>query len=613
MCGIAGIVAPAAERYRDAVERMVDAIRHRGPDGSGINIFPDCALGHVRLSIVDLTSGGQPMLSADGQSAITFNGEIYGFREIRRELETEHQFRTTSDTEVILALYDKYGENLFRHLPGMFGFALWDEQRRQLIAGRDRFGEKPFFYAWGDGGEFLFASEIKSLLASNLFKPQINRASVAHYLRYLYVHPHQTIYSNVFTLPPAHQLRLRDGKLAVERYWDLPPARERISADEAVDEFQRLFTQAVERQLIADVPVGAFLSGGLDSSSVVAVASRTYPDLNTYSFGFGDSVNELPFAKEIAQKYGTHHNELEDDGADIADLLVEMARVFDEPFGDSSNIPTYLISQAARHFGKVVITGDGGDELLAGYDYWYRRLWEMGQAARYPQFAQDVAWRGRRVVSKFDLLTPAMWRRLVSGVEMRKAYQSTANAHAKQREVFTVEQLAGLDFHDSKSTPNGNGDVQIDDSLDAVMRADLSDYLPGDILVKIDRASMAHGLELRAPFLDVDFASFCISLPVRLKITAREEKWILRRSYEQAWTESIRARKKCGFGAPVNSWLKHPSVMALKQRILDDPGHAIFSLVPYDTSRCFVDADDYRTWTLLVLGLWLEHTGQASL
>jgi len=609
MCGIAGIVAPEANSYRPALERMVAALRHRGPDGSGIHMFPGCALGHTRLSIVDLTTGEQPMLAADGTLAITFNGEIYGFREIRQQLE-DYRFHTTSDTEVILALYQIYGKNFLQHLPGMFAFALWDEREQTLIAARDRFGEKPFYYAWGPRGEFLFASEIKALSASGLLKPKISRESLVHYLRYLYVHPHRTIYSNVFVLPPAHSLWLKGGQVSVEKYWELPVTREPLSVPEAVTEFRRLFEKAVERQLIADVPVGSFLSGGLDSSSVVAVASPAYPGLKTFSFGFRDSINELPFAREIAELYGTEHIELEDQQTDIAELLVEMARVYDEPFADSSNIPTYLISQAARRYGKVVITGDGGDELLAGYEGWYRPLWEMERSRAYPVRAIPLLQRATRLSSRMGLQSPNAWQQIIRGTERRKDFDSIMQMHSAQMQQFSDGELRQLGFNGEATASEP---AQFADNLDGVLREDLSNYMPGDILVKTDRASMAHGLELRTPYLDVDFASFCISLPSRLKMTPEQDKWILRRSYSESWTESIRGRKKCGFGAPVDQWLKRDSVVNLKARILDNPAHSLFTLLPFEATRPFVARDNYQTWILLTLGLWLESRAESSL
>ncbi len=614
MCGIAGIVAPDSERYRAALERMVAAVRHRGPDGAGVHVFANCGLGHARLSIVDLTTGHQPMVASNesGEVGITFNGEIYGYRELRRKL-SDYPFKTTSDTEVILALYRKHSNDLPSHLPGMFAFAVWDEREQALFAARDRFGEKPFYYAWGARGEFLFASEIKVLLASGLFKPKLDRGALVHYLRHLYVHPHQTIYRNVFTLPPAHCLSLKSGRLAVERYWQLPVSSEPLSDQDAIDEFKRLFEQAVERQLVADVPVGAFLSGGLDSSSVVAAASRAYPGLKTFSFGFRDSLNELPFAREIAQLYGTEHIELEDQQIDIADLLREMAQVYDEPFADSSNIPTYLISQAARRYGKVVLTGDGGDELLGGYNSWYRPLWHIENGNSGLGRRAALLRSASRLLARVRVTTPGGWWHVIRGAELQAKYSSISRAHLAQNVFFDNEDLYHLGLNGAVAEAIVGEPESSTGTLDDALRMDLRNYLPGDILFKIDRASMAHGLELRAPFLDVDFASFCISLPSRLKVTSREDKWILRQCYSRSWTESVRRRAKCGFGAPVGQWLKRDGVASLKRKILDARRHPLFSLISFTASRPFAAHDDYQTWILLTLGLWLEQGAQESL
>lgn len=570
MCGIAGIIGPNARQLRGTVERMVAALRHRGPDGSGMVEYDHAVLGHTRLSIIDLEQGRQPMQSAVSPAAITFNGEIYGYQDIRAGL-SEYPFRTSSDTEVVLALYERHGERLLSHLPGMFAFGLWDDRKRQLLAARDRFGEKPFYYASAPGGELVFASEIKAVLASGLIRPLLDRESLAHYLQYLHVDPTRTIYRNVHCLPPAHELIWHDGRVSVRRYWALPEPAGKIDAGEAVEEFRRLLDQAVRRTLIADVPAGAFLSGGMDSSTIVAAASRHCARVKTCSFGFEDGHSELPFAREVAGRYATDHVEVDDIAVDVADLIVRMQQVYDEPFGDSSSIPTYLISELARREVKVVLSGDGGDELLGGYSWWYRPLLE----------------------------TPG-------GPEDRTSAGSPlARRHQRQRRYMGDRELSRLGLSDAGGIERKT-ESYTSGTLDDALRMDLSDYMPGDILVKTDRASMAHGLELRAPFLDVDFASFCISLPVRMKVTADEDKWILRRAFEEAWPPSVRARGKQGFGAPVREWLGRESVRALKQAYLEPRTRRVFDLLPFETVRDLAARDDYKTWALLVLAVWLE-------
>ncbi len=600
MCGIAGIVAPRVERHQAALERMTRTLAHRGPDGSGLHLFADCGLGHRRLSIVDLSTGAQPMLSGRGDG-ITFNGEIYGYQALRSSL-SDYPFRTSSDTEVILALHERHGGDFVSRLPGMFAFGLWDDRRRELLCARDRFGEKPFYYAFGPDGELLFASEIKALLASGLVRPILSRDAVAHYLKYLYVHPDQTIYRNVSTLPPGHLLRFRDGKLSVERYWSLPEGVEGVGPEEAVERFRSLFDQAVSRQLVADVPVGAFLSGGLDSSSVVAAAARHATGLKTFSFDFEDSKSELPFAREVAKRYGTRHTELADRDTDIGRLLVTMQAVYDEPFADSSNIPTYLLAKLAREHVKVVLTGDGGDELLAGYSYWYQPLLAMQRASG--------AKAGRRLWLELVLrvarrLGPRINPQLLyrhQGAEYARLFHSLGEAHARQQEYLSDADLRGLGLEPPRLPIRNNATGTVDDAL----RIDLAGYMPGDILVKIDRASMAHGLELRAPFLDVDFASFCISLPYRLKIEDGRDKLILRRAYSDDLPSSVKRRRKQGFGAPVAQWLARPSVTALREERLGNPGHALYSLLTLKPSDRLVQGNHYQAWTLLVLALWLD-------
>lgn len=583
---------------------MIAALGHRGPDDSGTYFFKNCALGHTRLSVVDLSTGQQPMLSPVDPVGITFNGEIYGYKSLRASL-GDFPFRTTSDTEVILALYQRFGAEMFSRLPGMFAFAIWDQRRQELLCGRDRFGEKPFFYAFGRGGEFLFASEIKALLASGLVKPVLNRDAIAHYMKYLYVHPHMTVYENIHTLPPAHLLRYRAGRQSLERYWNLPEARNDIEIPEAAEELARLFDHAVSACLVADVPIAAFLSGGLDSSTVVAVASRHQARLKTFSFGFADTVSELPFARQVADRYKTEHVELADQEADIGALLVAMQDIFDEPFADSSNIPTYLISRSVRQHTKVALTGDGADELLAGYSFWYAPLLNMQEAggkhtelAFFFGLAAKLARRAAVVLNRSAEHEP-------KGMEYRRRYRSVVQAHAAQRQYFTDHDLKqfGLEPAATSLTRPAKDSC---DTIDDVLRMDIEDYMAGDILVKLDRASMANGLELRAPFLHVDFASFCISLPYRLKINTDRGKLVLRRAMANLWPPIVRTRGKQGFGAPVNQWLKRDSVKALKAQYLNDRRQKLFSLLPFDRTRSAVNRDDYRTWILLVLALWLD-------
>lgn len=605
MCGIAGIVAKDASRYHDTLDRMMARLRHRGPDGTGFYCFGTCALGHSRLSIVDGERGPQPMLSDDNTIGLTFDGEIYGYRSIRDSL--DYPYQTASGTEVIIALYRRFGKRLLEHLRGMFAFAIWDARNEVLFCARDRFGEKPLYYALGTNGEFIFASEIKGILASGLVDSDLNPDALAHYVQNLHVHPSHSIYRRIHSLPPAHALTYHDGRVEVFRYWDLPAVKETLSIEDAVAEFRSLFERAVEKQLAAHVPVGAFLSGGLDSTTVVSIASRLSRDLTTFSFGFENGMNELPYAREAAEMYGTRHVELQEDSVvRLDDLLFEMQGVYDEPFADSSNIPTYLLAKLAREHTKVVLGGDGGDELLGGYCHEYRFLFDSQQEM---QRQLDRSWLGRelfflshRISKRLHFPISRHRHEHARGVRLSKNLTSFAEMHRKKTEHFAPKQLRELGLR--PWTPPGAGNES--NSMDDGFRIDLVDYMPGDELVKTDRACMAHGLELRSPFLDVDFAEFCISLPYGMKITTSTDKRILRESFSHRWPETIRTRGKQGFGPPVRRWLRRPELVALKREFLANPQKRLYSILDYRAAEKYLEEDTDKTWMLLVLSLWLE-------
>jgi asparagine synthase (glutamine-hydrolysing) len=592
MCGITGIVAPNAKYYNENLNLMIKSMVHRGPDEIGISKFNNCILGHSRLSIIDFDTGQQPMSSYDNLTCITLNGEIYGFRDIKKNL-GDYPFKTNSDTEVILALYEKHGRNLLKILPGMFSFALWDSVKNQLFCARDRFGEKPFYYAIGKNNEFLFASEIRAIIASGMISPEIDNNSIANYLKRLYVNPGRTIYRNIFVLPPAHYLLYQDGRFSIKRYWKLPELNYNLKLNESVEHFKFLFENSVRKQLIADVPVAAFLSGGLDSSTIVASASKYVSKLTTMTFNFGD-IDETFFAGQIAEKYNTNHIELHADDYNIPELLLEMQKVYDEPFADSSNIPTYLISKMAGNNVKVVLTGEGGDELLGGYSFWYRELFAKLKLNYHGQ-PGFLRYLQRYIKSLFQ-----------SGVPGKYSNENVISKfHFNQNVYFHDEAINKLMIEPITMQKNSY-DFRPDNTLNDAMNMDILDYLPGDVLVKSDRASMANSLELRCPFLDKDLAQFCISLPAEFKISESEDKVILRRAYENQWTEEIRKRGKQGFGAPVNKWLEMEGMDKMKNEFLFDRNKRIYSIINYDFAKDFFNKNNYNTWILLVLSAWIE-------
>lgn len=604
MCGIAGIVAPLAGRLDQALKRMTSALAHRGPDGQGSLAYANCLLGHARLSIIDLSTGAQPMRSAVSPAAVTFNGEIYGYKELRAAL-APRPFDTTSDTEVILALYERHGEDMPSHLPGMFAFAIWDEQRQTLFCARDRFGEKPFYYSHGPDGEFLFASEIKSILASGLIRPVLDPAVLASYLAQGAVPAHRSIYANVHVLPPGHCLAVGLERRSVRRYWELPATTESLSLDEADEEFTLLFRQALARQLVADVPVGVFLSGGLDSASIVATASSIQRSISTFSFGFEAGVSELPFARAVATMYGTDHHELQDADLDIGQILPRMAEVYDEPFADSSCVPTWLLCSLVRRHTKVVLGGDGGDELLGGYTARYGPLLAMSKPLPGGMAGLWLLRLARKLARAAGIGFPQAWTDRISGQMLRRAFRDELTATLGLRRTFTRDEIIMLGIRAEEAPPLA-GFARMG-GLEDALRYDVCEYLPGDILYKVDRAAMAHGLEVRCPFLDRDLAEFCISLPWRLKTDGVHGKLLLRRAMAEAWPEQIRTREKQGFGAPVRQWLRTPAGRALKARYLEDSSAPVYGLLDRQACLRHASRDDQRTWTLLVLSIWLRH------
>lgn len=604
MCGIAGIVADhITEHHRHALKRMTDAIQHRGPDAEGHLSFGTCALGHRRLAIVDIATGAQPMRSANGRAAVTFNGEIYGYQDIRSKF-ADYAFQTKSDTEVILALYQRYGTEAAQHLPGMFAFAVWDDDRQQLFCARDRFGEKPLYYATGRGGEFVFSSEIKGILASGFVEPALDSGAVVRYLRRQSVRSNQSIYSNIHLLPPAHCLTFQRCRVEVRRYWSPSVVDDQININDAVVQFRALLRSAVQRQLIADVPVGAFLSGGLDSSTICLVANEITGDLRTFSFDFEGDHSEIEYARAVAKAYRTRHVELTTDGTDLAAEVIRMQGVYDEPFADNSNIPTYLLAREARRHVKVVLTGDGGDELFGGYG-WYKPLMWMETAGKVGMLSWVAARARNRLARAIGIPGDAAREARIMGLAFGRQHESVLAAHRAQLSFFEESELQALGL-ENDSSPAAAELSSSSGSMDDVLRFDIEDYMPADILTKIDRASMAHGLELRSPFLDVDFASFCLSLPYRLKVSTEEDKIILRRAFSGQWPESIRRRTKQGFGVPLQRWFQNPGICELERRFLQDSSAPIYDVISYGgTQKILRVKNVHQRWSLLILAVWL--------
>ena len=585
---------------------MVDALRHRGPDGFGVlKIGNNADLGHARLSIVDLEAGAQPMKSRDGRLAITFNGEIYGYRELRKKF--DYPYSSESDTEVILAMYQKSGEEMLRSLPGMFSFAIWDDRERALFCARDRFGEKPFFYAISSNGDFIFASEIRAILASGLIEPVLDLESVAHFLRKSYVHPHKTIYSNILTLPPAHCLTFRSGQIVVRKYWDFPRTGSRISLEDAATRLGDLLRKAVKKQLVADVPVSGFLSSGLDSTTIMALAAEENFSLTAFSFDFENAKSDADIAENSAKRYGLKFHRLKVGHFDPAEILQKAISIYDEPFADSSSIPTYLISKAAAEFTKVALTGDGGDELLGGYDYFYKPLLRFDEAKRWGgnrrlvYLVAKILWKLRFQQAGLNLFD------LGDEMPALQGHQEIWHALSERRSVFSSEKLQKL------MEPCGSGffrhplpNFATNRCMEDVFLYDIETYMAGQILVKTDRASMANGLELRAPFLDVEFAEFALALPASLKMSSSQSKIVLRKAFESLWNAEVANNYKRGFDSPIQVWLKTPKFAQLIEDFLHNRDRKIHGLVNFGAKKDWSRFNPQQVYNFLVLSMWLE-------
>lgn len=561
MCGIAGIVVapgmapPAPELGR----RMAGVIHHRGPDDGGMHCDPRALLCMRRLAIVDIAGGQQPARAAAGRVVLVFNGEIYNHDELRGELERDgSRFATRSEAEVILQAYLRWGSDVVARLDGMFAIAIWDRRSNELLLARDRFGEKPLYYTANDR-RILFGSELKSLLQSDDCPRDLAPDALRAYLGYGYVPAPGSIFAGVSKLPPGHWLRYRDGHVQLHRYWrpDLS-AKTRMDETEAGDELARLLDRAVASRLGADVPFGAFLSGGLDSSTVVALMARHLDrPVKTFTIGFAeDSHNELGDARVVADFLGTEHHELTV-RPDAVALLQQLVWHFDEPFADASAIPTFLVSQLARRHVKMVLTGDGGDELFGGYDRYLRllALERLGPFARPAAAALRVAGAllpdpvGDRLDRIGERLQLPAAERYLSSVALQRAGTARAlHPQAGGARHYHLPMLAeaGADLGAGRSP------------LDRAVAIDLQSYLPDDILVKLDRMAMANSLEGRSPFLEPRLARFALSLPEPLRVRGGQGKYLLRKVAQRWLPPRAVAKPKQGFGIPLGAWLRGP-------------------------------------------------------
>ena len=572
MCGIAGIfhLETAKPVDPERVRRMTDAIAHRGPDGSGVWTAPGVGLGHRRLSIIDLEGGAQPMRSDDEALTLSFNGEIYNFRELRKELEAAGlAFRTHSDSEVILQGWRHWGPDCVSHFHGMFAFAIYDARTRQLFLARDRLGVKPLFYAAIADGSVIFGSELKALTAHPALRREADLSAVDDYLAFGYVPDHSCIIRGVKKLPAGHSLLLQQGRPLPQpaEYWDIDfSKRTKGSQPELEEELLRLMRQGVTSRMVADVPLGAFLSGGVDSSSVVALmAEASRQPVKTCSIGFEvGELDETAYAELIAKRFATDHRSRKVASDDYA-FMDTLAFHFDEPFADASALPTYRVCEMAREQVTVALSGDGADEAMAGYrrhvfhhnEERVRNL--LPQSLRGPLFGglgnlyPKADWAPRRFRAKTTLLSLAR-----TGAEGYTDAVSLTNA-AQRRGLYsqrTNGMLAGYRAEDYMERLMTTAPAQ--SGLDQAQYADMKIWLPGDILTKVDRTSMAVGLEAREPLLDHRLLEFAASLPDKMRVRGGQGKWLMKKTMERYLPKDILYRPKMGFVTPIDQWFRGP-------------------------------------------------------
>lgn len=574
MCGIAGIIDIIGRRpvSESLLRRMTDRMAHRGPDGSGFHVAPGVGLGHRRLAIIDLSGGHQPLFNEDGSVAITFNGEIYNFGELVSELRAKgHHFRTHSDTEVIVHAWEEWGQDCVKRLRGMFAFAIWDERRQTLFLARDRFGKKPLYYTILPDGRLLFASEMKALLVSPDVRRRIMPAAVEDYFAYGYVPESKSIYEGVEKLAPGHHMTIVRARAPGKPvpYWDLAFTERQIGEDQARDELVEQLREATRLRLISDVPLGAFLSGGVDSSAVVSLMAET-SEVSSFSIGFTQaSFDETRYADEVSGLYSAHHHRRIVD-ADDFDLVERLASIYDEPFADASAIPTFRVCALTREHVTVALSGDGGDELLAGYRRYGWHQSEERVRGLLPDFVRGPLFSmAGRLYPKLDwaprpLRAKATLLELAQGTVDGYFHNVSMLDDGIRRQLFSpVFKRALQGYHAKEELARHFAAAPTDDPLSAVQYADIKTYLPGDILTKVDRASMANSLEVRAPFLDHVFAEWTGSLPSSLKLKGREGKYVLKRAFEPRLPSDVLYRSKQGFAVPLANWFRGP----LRERV----------------------------------------------
>ena len=628
MCGITGVAFASAGRVdRAKLDRANELIRHRGPDDDGVFADERAGLAMRRLSIIDVSGGRQPIETRDGNLVIVFNGEIYNFPELRAGLEKDgYPFKTRTDTEVVLALYEKEGAACVRRLRGMFAFAVWDKSRRKLFLARDRIGKKPLVYALLNGG-LAFASELRSLLVWDGVDTALEAKAVDLFLSLQYIPSPRTIYKGVKKLPPAHTLTYEDGRVTIERYWDLPlgqanPYKDAAEAEAAV---RAKLIEAVKVRLISEVPLGAFLSGGIDSSIVVAaMAGLSEKPVKTFSIGFDhEEFTELPYARQVAELYGCDHTEFVVT-AEMTDVLPKLAWHYGEPYADASALPSYYVSRETRKHVTVALNGDGGDENFAGYI----RYFAMKAARLYdnvPGPLRKALQAGAEFLPEKDAPFSTLWkakRFLRSGIftdlPQRHLKMICYFSEEDKKGLYTPAMLAAMGEKSVRERPDAVNYLAApfergskEDFVNRMLYVDFATYLPEDLMVKMDIASMANSLEARSPFLDHELVELAFRLPGDWKLKGlRGHKWILKRAFADKLPQNIKKRPKMGFGIPIGPWFRGRLKGYFEETVLSPKalGRGYFNAAAlrtmWDQHQARKRDHGYRLWALLMLELW---------
>ena len=625
MCGIAGIVATdrlhADDRAR--AQAMRDVLTHRGPDGAGLHVDTQAALAHRRLSIVDLAGGHQPISNEDGRIWLTYNGEIYNHAEVRAQLEAAgHRYRTRSDTETVVHAYEEWGDDCVHRFRGMFAFAIWDARERRLLLVRDRLGVKPLYWALSSG-RLLFASEIKAILASGLIEARPNAGAIPELLATRYTSSEETLFEGIHKLLPGERLVFQDGGLAIRRYWDIPadgpdPELARLPDRTLVDRFRGLLQESVRLRLMADVPLGVFLSGGIDSSVVAALMAREVDrPVQTFSVAFADrAYSELEYARQVARAIGAEGHEVVVDERDFFGALPRLVWHEDEPIAHPSSVPLHFVSALARQHVKVVLTGEGSDELLAGYGKYPRALFNWRAGGVYERLVPSAvrATVASSVVPRLPGAAGRYARRSFLAMPRRADAMFFDNfagvPHQLLRAVLQPDVMAGADLYGASlawfERPDGSSRV-----LDRLLYADLKTYLV-ELLMKQDQMSMSTSIESRVPFLDHQLVEFAARLPHRLKLAGFSTKRVLREAARGLLPEAILTRPKMGFPVPFAQWVRGPWNAVAREVLLDRRSRergitnpaAVEALL--DAHRDGRRAGGDAIWALLNLELWFR-------